>query len=323
MAETTIDTTRLSEGGSSRIAGVVAGFDGTDLVEAPSPDAIRTFQVGSVRVQPAADGLFALGNTLYAFAHVMNPGEDQQVRFQLLADVSGSPEGEALAEMAAAVPAPGAVLSRIPLDLGVGGSYWLRARLEGSDGTLLDQSDRRIQVSPRAGVPRAGFVYRRGFNPETPGLLALVRGDQFLTLSRFDDALREYETAVASGNPQLQAARWKLAHGYIQTSRVAEAAALLEPMVEQFPEVFEVASGMGFVRYFQGRYEESVVHLERALGLRTPGFGLLNVLGDAYAQVGRLDEARATLQRSLELNPEQPALRERLAEINEQPSPRQ
>ena len=321
VAETTIDTTRLGEAaGSSRIAGIIAGFDGTDLVQAPSPEAIRTFQVGSVRIQPAADGLFALGNTLYAFAHVMEAGDGQQMRFQVLADISGSPDGEPLTELVVAVPDPGAVLGRVPLDLGVGGSYWLRGRLEDEAGNLLDQRELRIQVSPRAGVPRAGFVLRRGFNPETPGLLALVRGDQYLTLSRFDEALREYELAVASGNPQLPAARWKLAHGYVQTSRVAEAAALLEPMVDQFPEVFEVASGIGFVRYFQGRYEESVTHLEHALELRTPGFGLLNVLGDAYAEVGRLEEARAIFQRSLELNPEQPFLRERLAEISA-PSP--
>ena len=324
VAETTIDTTRLgAAAGSSRIAGIIAGFDGTDLVQAPSPEAIRTFQVGSVRIQPAADGLFALGNTLYAFAHVMEAGDGQQMRFQILADLSGSPEGEPLTELVVAVPDPGVVLGRLPLDLGVGGSYWLRGRLEDEAGTLLDQHDRRIQVSPRAGVPRAGFVLRRGFNPETPGLLALVRGDQYLTLSRFDEALREYELAVASGNPQLPAARWKLAHGYVRTSRVAEAAALLEPMVDQFPEVFEVASGMGFVRYFQGRYQESVTHLEHALGLRTPGFGLLNVLGDAYAEVGRLDEARTTFGRSLELNPEQPFLRERLAEISAPPPPRE
>ena len=240
----------------------------------------------------------------------------------MLGDDSGSPEGDPLAELTEAVPAAGAILGRMPLDLGVGGSYWLRARLEEAGGALLDQRDRRIQVSPRAGVPRAAFVYRRGFNPETPGLLALVRGDQYLTLSRFEDALREYEAAVASGNPQLPAARWKLAHGYIQTSRVADAAALLEPMAEQFPEVFEVASGIGFVRYFQNRFEESVTHLEHALSLRTPGFGLLNVLGDAYARVGRLEEARATFERSLQMNPEQPFLRERLAEISA-PPPRQ
>ena len=141
-------------------------------------------------------------------------------------------------------------------------------------------------------------------------------------MSRFDEALGEYENAVAAGNPQLAAARWKLAHGYVQTGRVAEAAALLDPMAEEFAEVFEVVSGLGFVRYFEGRFEESVEHLERALGLRTPGHGLLNVLGDAYARVGRVEEARATFQRSLEMNPEQPLLRERLAELDAPSPPR-
>ena len=315
VLETALDTTFLS-GGDSRITDVIAGFDGTDLVEAASPEAIRTFQVGNVRIQPAADGLFALGNTLFTLAHVMEPRDGQQVRFQVIADVSGSPEGEPLAEVSVPVPDMGAVFGRIPLDLGVGGAYWLRGNLEDEAGNVLDQRDRRIQVSPRAGVPRAGFVYRRGFNPETPGLLPLVRGDQYLTLSRFDEALREFELAVASGNPQLPAARWKLAHGYVQTGRVAEAAALLDPMAEEFAEVFEVASGLGFVRYFQGRFEESVAHLERAQELRTPGPGVLNVLGDAYAQLGRLDEARATFERSLEVNPEQPLLRERIAQLD-------
>ena len=315
VLETSLDTTGFGSG-SSRLADVIAGFDGTDLVEAASPGSVRTFQVGSVRVQPAADGLFALGHTLYAFAHVLDPEAGQQVRFQVLADASGNPEGEPLAERTVPAPDSGAVLVRMPLDLGVGGSYWLRARLEDGAGALLDRRDRRLSVSPRAGVPRAGFVYRRGFNAEAPGLLALVRGDQFLALSDFDEALREFEASVAAGNPQLPAARWKLAHGYLQSNRFAEAAALLDPMADDFADVHEVVSGLGFVRYFEGSFAESVEHLERAVELRTPTPAVLNVLGDAYARIGRIEEARATLERSLEMNPDQPVLRERLAEIN-------
>lgn len=320
VLETTLDTTEFAGGGGeetvSRLADVVAGFDGTELMETAGPEAIRTFQVGSVRLQPAADGLFALGDTLYAFAHILHPEEGQQVRFQVFADASGSPDGEPLVEVPAPAPDSGAVLGRVPLDLGVGGNYWLRGRLEDRAGALLDQRDRRLQVSPRAGVPRAGFVYRRGFNPETPGLLALVRGDQYVALSRYDEALREFEDAVAAGNPQLPAARWKLAHGYLQDTRVADAAALLDPMAETFADVYEVASGLGFVRYFEGKFEESVEHLEHAAELRTAGPLLLNVLGDAYARSGRIEDARVTFKRSLELNPDQPTLRERLAEIS-------
>ena len=153
VLETTLDTSPAGGGtgaSASRLADVIAGFDGTELAGAAAPDAIRTFQVGSVRMQPAADGLFALGQMLYGFTHVVAPAAGQQVRFQVLPDVSGMPEGEPLLESIEAVPEPGAVLTQLRLDLGVGGAYWLRARLEDSEGTVLDQRDRRLQVSPRA-----------------------------------------------------------------------------------------------------------------------------------------------------------------------------
>ncbi len=324
VLEESLDTTRFASPdggapGTPRLADVIVGFESTDLEEAPFADAIRTFQVGHVRVKPAADGLFALGETLHAFTHILDPAAGQQVRFQVFADASGDPDGEPLAEVSVAAPASGALLGRLPLDLGVGGNYWLRASLEDASGAVLDRKERRLQVSPRAGVPRAGFVYRRGFNPETPGLLPLVRGDQFAAMSRFDEALREYENAVAAGNPQLPAARWKLAHGYLQKMRIAEAAALLDPMAEEFSEVFEVVSGLGFVRFFEGDFAASVEHLERASGLRTADPPLLNVLGDAYARTGRIEEARAAFGRSLELHPDQPALRERLKAIGAPP----
>ena len=320
VLETTLDTSHLGVEGAgsagSRLADVIPGFDGTGLAEAASDEAVRTFQVGGVRLQPAASGLFALGNTLHALAHVLAPAEGQRVRLQVLEDDAGAVGSEVFVETVESVPESGAVFGRLPLDVGVGGSYWLRARLEDASGALLDERTRAISVSPRAGVPRSGFVYRRGFNADVPGLLALVRGDQFLALSRSEEALAEYEAAVATGNPQLPAARWKLAHGYLQHGRVAEASALLDPMAEAFPDVFEVVAGLGFVRYFESRFDESIAQLERASSLRTPTTAVLNVLGDAYARSGRVEEAKATFERSLEMDADQPALRTRLAEIS-------
>ncbi len=317
VLETTVDTTAFaSEPGTPRLADVIPAYEGNDLTEAETPDTIRTFQVGSVRIQPAADGLFALGNTLYAMAHATNAGDGHRVRFRILGDEFGEPSGEALAEEVHPVPEGGAVLARMPLDLGVGGTYWLRAALEDDAGAVLDQRDRRLSVSPRAGVPRAGFMLRRGFNAATPGLLPLVRGDQFLALGRYGEALAEYEAAVRAGNPQLPNARWKLAHGYLNTGRIPQAAALLDPMAEEFADTYEVVSGLGFVRFFEGKLDESIAHLEHALTLRPPGPPLLNVLGDAYARTGRTEEARSTLERSLELEPEQPPVRARLAELS-------
>lgn len=329
VIETTVDTARLVPDPSgdtapaSRLADVIPGFDSTEFAEAATPDLVRTFQIGSARLQPAANGVFALGDTLHAFTQVLDPQAGQVVRFQLRNDDYGEPGNEVLYEVE--TPAPleggGAVLEQMPLEVGVGGSYWLAAQLEDESGTTLDRRERRIQVSPRAGVPRSGFVYRRGFNAGVPGLLSLVRGDQFLALLQFEEALAEYETAVAAENPQLPAARWKLAHGYLQMGRPQDAKTLLEPMEEAFPDSPEVATGLGFVRFFEGRFDESIAQLERANGLRAPTPAVLNVLGDAYARTGRLDDARRTFERSLELNADQPALQERLAALGDTPAP--
>lgn len=329
VIETTVDTARLVPDPSgdtapaSRLADVIPGFDSTEFAEAATPDLVRTFQIGSARLQPAANGVFALGDTLHAFTQVLDPQAGQVVRFQLRNDDYGEPGNEVLYEVE--TPAPleggGAVLEQMPLEVGVGGSYWLAAQLEDGSGTTLDRRERRIQVSPRAGIPRSGFVYRRGFNAGVPGLLSLVRGDQFLALLQFEEALAEYEAAVAAENPQLPAARWKLAHGYLQMGRPQDAKTLLEPMEEAFPDSPEVATGLGFVRFFEGRLDESIAQLERANGLRAPTPAVLNVLGDAYARTGRLDDARRTFERSLELNADQPALKERLAALGDTPAP--
>ncbi len=317
VLETRIDTTRAGAAARPRLAGVIPGYDGTRLLDVPEPETIRTFQVGSVQVQPAADGLFALGQTLYAFSHVLDAAPGHRVRFQLVGDEQGERGEQVFAEVVETVGGGNAVLAQMPLDVEVGGAYWVVARLEDADGAALDSAERRIQVSPRAGVPRSGFVYRRGFNAGTPGLLALVRGDQFAALQRFEPALAEYETAVAAGNPDLPAAQWKLAHGYLRSGRVEKASALLEPLLESHPDVVEVSTGLGFARYFRGRFEEAVTHLQHAISLRAPNPPLLNILGDSLARVGRIDEAKAAMERSLEMDPNQPALRERLKEIAE------
>ena len=322
--EETLDLSDAALGGAgadARLVDVIPGFDSNLLVDAPTEDAVRTFQIGSVEVKPAAGGVFALGDTLHAFAPVLGAEPGQVVRFRILDEDAGNPGDRVLSEAEEPARGTGAVVARLPLDVGVGGNYWLAAQLEDETGAVLDRRERRIQVSPRAGVPRSGFVYRRGFNAEVPGLLPMVRGDQFLALSRFEEALAEYEAAVAADNPQLPAARWKLAHGYLQTGRVPEAAALLEPMEEAFPDSHEVATGLGFTRFFQSRFEESVEHLERAIGLRAPVPSVLNVLAEAYDRTDRPEDARATFERSLELNADQPQVRERLAALSATPDP--
>ena len=72
---------------------------------------------------------------------------------------------------------------------------------------------------------------RVSFNTGTPGLLALVRGNQLVAEKRLEEAKVELEKAIASGGPTVAEARARLAWISIQTGESARGLELLTPLV--------------------------------------------------------------------------------------------
>jgi GWxTD domain-containing protein len=292
------------------LAGLLLGHRSERLLSTSSDLEVRTFQLGSIRIDPAADGIFAIGDTISAFSQAVKAPSGSRVRFDLLlgdrlidgkdAPVDGA-SGAALAELST---------------LGTsGGSYLVRARLMGPGGSTLAERTAPLALSPRTAVPRPNFVYRRGFNAAIPGLLPLVLGDQWWSLGKHDLALAQYEKAVDAGNAELPQARWKLAHAYLSRGHTSRALALLAPLEASYPSQFEVVAGLGLVYSRTSEDEKAVEYLERALALRPPDATLLNALGESHRKLGNLEKAKDFFRRSLDLDPEQPAVRERLSEL--------
>ena len=63
---------------------------------------------------------------------------------------------------------------------------------------------------------------------------------------------------------------------------------------EAFPEAW---NGLGYALRHQGKYPEALRAYDRALKLRPDYAEALEYLGEAYVQIGRLDDARAVLKR--------------------------
>ena len=166
---------------------------------------VRTYQVGRTRVQPAAGNLFVIGDTVYILTQAYGASPGDKVTFDLL---NGE---ELLLSSETSVGESYTIVDYMKLDGLVGGNYELRTRVLSSTGEVTAEKRTPITISPRSTAPRPSFVYRRGFNTSSPGLLALVRGEQFWNLGRFEEARVELEKAVAE-NPQLPPARWKLAN---------------------------------------------------------------------------------------------------------------
>jgi GWxTD domain-containing protein len=267
---------------------------------------VRTFQIGSMRFQPASENIFVIGDTVHLVTQAFGATPKHKVGFDL---VNGA---EILQTIESPVGDHGMVFDHMLLENMVGGSFEVRARLLSPEGAEISKRTAPITVSPRSVATRPGFIYRRGFNTRSPGLLALVRGDQLWNLGRYDEARIEFERSIAASGGKLPEARWKLANAYLREKRADDAFSLLKPLETDFASQFEVVSGIGYALYLKGECGEAVGYLDRARQIRPPDTLLLNTAGDCHQKLGHAAEAREAFSRSLELDPEQPEVRERV-----------
>ena len=93
--------------------------------------------------------------------------------------------------------------------------------------------------------------------------------------------------------------------------KLDEALQMIETAVAAQPDNGAIVDSLGWVLFQLGRYEESVVHMERAASLEAVDPIVNDHLGDVYWAVGREIEAAFQWHRALSLDPE-PELAERI-----------
>jgi GWxTD domain-containing protein len=291
------------------LGGLVLGYK-TELAAEKSGH--RVFQIGGELVYPATDGTFTPADTVYALTQVWKAPSDHRLRIRISSDRS---EGEPR-EVPLGAYGSGAVIEGLPLTGLESGSYRVRAELLNAEGQVVAERSAALDVSPRTSIPRAGFVYRHSFNAESPGLLALARGQQHLARGQIAEAEEAFRQAVAAQNPSLVAASWKLATVMLYSGKADEALDLLRPLEAQHGGEPEVVEGLGLASYLKKDYAAAVRYLEQALTLRAPEYTLLNALGDSYQSLGQADKAREIFERSLSMNPAQESVKLRLEALD-------
>ena len=119
--------------------------------------------------------------------------------------------------------------------------------------------------------------------------------------------IESFERAVDL-NPNDATTRGSLGFALSYTGRPDDAIAQLEQAMRLSPrasEMFLWLASMGWAHFSSGRYEEAVAWLERSRQ-NSPGFPLTyRGLAAAYAQLGRLEEARTALREDLRLVPDE------------------
>jgi GWxTD domain-containing protein len=276
----------------------------------------KTFQFGSIELDPVPETVFTIDSTAQVLVQVIGPSNGQKVRFSLISEKDSEVKTWHTEDVPVTDLVNGTVTVGVPL-LGIdSGEYSLRTELIGEGEAVVSSREDALLVSPRTSIPRAGFVYRHSFNADVPGLLDMTLGEQLMVRGRLEESEERLRRAVEAGNPQLPMARWKLASAVLFRRGADEALELLQPLAEQFPNQVEVVEGLGFAYYIKNDYEKAVGYLEHAQTLRPADTSLLNALGDCYQNVSNIEKAREMFERSLEMNPSQEGVKTRLAELS-------
>ena len=281
-------------------------------------DAHRAFQVGSEILYPAADGAFVTGETVHVLLQVPNATPDHRLRWTFRREQE-APVTREVRVGAYGAQERSAAIEEFSLEGAPGGIYSVRAELLDPSGTLVQERALELTVSPRSSLARPGFVYRHSFNTDSPGLLSLAVGQQFLALGQLEEATAALTDAVGARNPRLAVASWKLASVHLLSGKADEALALLLPLKDEYKDQPEVVEGLGLGFYLKSDFRNAVSYLERAVALRPPDTSLLNALGDSYQQLGEKAKAKEAFERSLQLNPTQQAVVDRLASFARKP----
>jgi Flp pilus assembly protein TadD len=142
----------------------------------------------------------------------------------------------------------------------------------------------------------------------------MIAGEYYYEAGRLEDAERVLKRAIDL-DPLNAEAYNALGYFFAESGiKLDEAFRLINRAVELNPDAGHIVDSLGWVHYMQGRYEEAVIELERAVELlkASPDAVIYEHLGDAYTQLGREAEAQEAYREALKLDAESEKIRNKI-----------
>jgi len=277
----------------------------------------RPYRFGSLQLLPNPRRAFAINDTLVAMVEALDAEPGSRLRFQVF-----DQENPGAVQVETSHPVEGLKLEPLVQELSLeglpGGRYRLVVELLDVDDKVLANRTSDFDVTPRTSVLRP--VISGSWPqvlPEVPGLVEMALAEQYLNLEQKDKA-RELLKAAVKNNPKLGPARETLANLLLEEGDSARVVELLEPIYEVVKDRYVVLALLGEAYFHEENFPLASELLEKAVALRRPDSRLLNFLAASQGQLGNNVRAREVLLRSLEIEPDQPSVKELLDSLEAQ-----
>lgn len=273
-----------------------------ELSDPEASGVYRTYQIGSIKLEPNTKRVYTIGQTLVALIPVENAKDGSQVSLRVVS--REGPAQELVTKNVSLENYRGApVVESIDLEKMAGGRYQLVADLLDSSGEVLSSRSADFDITPRSTLLRP-WVMRESIDGEKTAFVRAALAEQYLVLGEVAKA-RELCQKALEENPNLIAPRIVLGRYHLDEKRPVEAIKLLEPAHAQSKDNVEILLTLGDAHFQVENYQRAADLFEAALVLRRPTPAHLNALAASYAQMGDSEKALQYLERSLEIDPEQ------------------
>ncbi len=279
-----------------------------------APRKIRAFQVGPYQIFCQPGRIFTAEDTL-AVAFQLNElsadlARNGQVKLTFLKD------GQAFREITrkpSEFPDLPNALEEIPLADFPPAHYQVRVSfLNGSAEVVTASEEFDLTFAPSVGRP----WYSSRVLPE-PGdaVYSQITGTQFLNLGRYEEARASLERAFQQ-KPDSPETAFNLAQVYMVRAEYPKAIQVLTPFLGRGQGIkYEMYMLAGDVFRKSGEFAKAVEVLNLAVSHYGVNASVLNAIGESYLGMGRLAEALAAFEKSLQLSPDQPEVRKKVEEL--------
>jgi GWxTD domain-containing protein len=280
----------------------------------PGQKKIRAFRVGPYQVFCQPGRIFTAGDTLAVVFQVdhLSPEAAAGGRIKIAFVKDGQPFRE-IVRRPADLPDLPTVLEEVSLAGFPPAHYLVRVSVTSGGGEIIS-SHEEFDLTYAASVARPWSSSRVLPEAGDPAY-SLILGAELFNLGRYREALAAIEHA-RERMPDSPDAAYNLAQVYVATGEYARAAEVLAPFLGRTPPAayeFYILAGEALRK--AGDFVRAADVLNEAVSHYGVSASVLNALGESYLGLGKSAEALAAFEKSLELSPNQPDIRRKVADL--------
>lgn len=280
----------------------------------PAQRRMKAFRVGPYQIQCQPGRTFARAETLVVAFQLNNLAEEAAAAGEVRIDILK--EGQAvhtIRRKPAECPDLPDIVEEIPLADLPPAHYAARVSFA-SGGAEIVAAEEEFDLSFAEAIPRP-WTSTRVLPDASDPVYAEIVGAQLFNLGRYQEA-RVFLDRAFQKKPGSEDTAGSLARVHLALDGPAAAAKVLAPFLGgEKPAKYETLVLAAEALKRTGRFETAIELLDRAIAHYGVNAVLLNSIGESYQGLGRIKEALAAFERSLELSPDQPAVRKRVEEL--------